>query len=485
MPPVAPQGSRGGLIAAVVIFTIWSVAATIFAIYNSVALSKADELAKQSASKNAIYASESAKGSEQALAFMNARTSGQLDSNDNSILGQALYYNDQLAQAIEKNPAATTNPSVVVYDVHQAITDATSKLKGLNLPDDADLVSTINLLANFANTQMMSADISQKAQAGDSDAFVAQLKANSEMIKQQHATIEDLKTKTAAAMDAAQKAQITEAAKFQKAYQDMDTERKGYLAQVAKAEQTMSAKDQQIADVNKKLETAMGKLAGRRPNPEQGMLTQSDGSILSVATSNVVYINIGQGEHVLPGMTFEVYSQRDGVPTTSDGMNQEDMPVGLGSIEVEHVDAGTSQCRVIRQQPAQHIEVGDLIANLVYDRNTKYNFYVYGKFDLQQNNRPSDSDRSKIEALVTRWGGKVEDKIDVDTDFVVMGAEPKVEEFTPDDLQDPFKVKLQQNELAEQKAYNAVLDKASQLHIPIVNQNRFLYFVGYFDNAQR
>jgi hypothetical protein len=129
--------------------------------------------------------------------------------------------------------------------------------------------------------------------------------------------------------------------------------------------------------------------------------------------------------------------------------------------------------------------VGDVIANLVYDRNTKYNFYIYGKFDIGQTGRPNDSDRQKIEALVTRWGGKVQPEINVDTDFVVMGAEPKVEAFTTDDLQDPFKVKLQQNELADQKAYNGILDRANQLHIPIVNQNRFLYFVGYYDSAQR
>ena len=44
MPAVGPQGSRGGLIAATVVFTILFVTATIFAIYFGVDDSKKTEL---------------------------------------------------------------------------------------------------------------------------------------------------------------------------------------------------------------------------------------------------------------------------------------------------------------------------------------------------------------------------------------------------------------------------------------------------------
>jgi len=33
------------------------------------------------------------------------------------------------------------------------------------------------------------------------------------------------------------------------------------------------------------------------------------------------------------------------------------------------------------------------------------------------------------------------------------------------------------------KAYDDVLNQAKELHIPIMNQNRFLYFCGYYENA--
>ena len=96
-----------------------------------------------------------------------------------------------------------------------------------------------------------------------------------------------------------------------------------------------------------------------------------------------------------------------------------------------------------------------------------------------------DSDRVKIEQLIVSWGGKVQDKVNVDTDFVVMGYEPEVRQFTDDELQDPLNRRLLDDQKAQYQAYQTELDKAKELHIPIMNQNRFLYFCGYYDNAQR
>ena len=33
--------------------------------------------------------------------------------------------------------------------------------------------------------------------------------------------------------------------------------------------------------------------------------------------------------------------------------------------------------------------------------------------------------------------------------------------------------------------YEAVKNKALELHTPVLNQNRFLYFVGFFDQARK
>jgi hypothetical protein len=166
-------------------------------------------------------------------------------------------------------------------------------------------------------------------------------------------------------------------------------------------------------------------------------------------------------------------------------MDEEDMPVGLASIEVEAVLQDCSECKVVKTEIGQHISSGDLIANLVYDRNTKYNMVVYGDFDLAQTGRPRKGDINKIEALITEWGGTVQDKINEDTDFVIMGKEPQVDEFTPDQLSDPLNKQIQDDQKAAYDAYETVLNKAISLGIPVMNQNRFLYFCGYYDSAQR
>jgi len=256
-------------------------------------------------------------------------------------------------------------------------------------------------------------------------------------------------------------------------------------SELLKLQQSMDAKGKELDQETRLASKLTDILAKKRVSPIDPMLRQPDGTIASVASDEIVYINLGQGDHIVPGMTFEVYSRREGIPKQEDLISAENMPVGEASIEVEQVLASVSQCRVTKMEIGQHIAEGDWIANLVYDRNTKYNLVVYGDFDLGQTGKAKKGDQQKIGALVTEWGGHVQKDIDVDTDFVVMGAEPKIDHFSDEDLNDPLNRQMQQNEKAAYDAYQAVLEKAEKLGIPIMNQNRFLYFCGYYDNAQR
>src|SRR5262249_29709683 len=132
-----------------------------------------------------------------------------------------------------------------------------------------------------------------------------------------------------------------------------------------------------------------------------------------------------------------------------------------------------------------NIVEGDLIENVVYDKNTKYNFLVFGNFDLDQNGVATPQDADVVKRLVTQWGGKLTDKVNADTDFVVLGKEPVIPQLTAEEKQNPIMAaKLAQAE-ADAEAYDKVKREAIELHVPILNQNRFLYFVGYYELAQR
>ena len=37
----------------------------------------------------------------------------------------------------------------------------------------------------------------------------------------------------------------------------------------------------------------------------------------------------------------------------------------------------------------------------------------------------------------------------------------------------------------KRKAYNDARDQAVSLHIPVMNQNRFLYYTGYFEASKK
>ena len=147
--------------------------------------------------------------------------------------------------------------------------------------------------------------------------------------------------------------------------------------------------------------------------------------------------------------------------------------------------ATSSEARSVRQQTGTSLQQGDIIANLVYDANTRYRFTVYGKFDLDNNDVPTAADTEVIKRLITQWGGRLVDEVSVNTDFVVLGSEPQIPEFDSEDLRDPLNFALMEQAQQELDAYLDVVQRARELSIPVLNQNRFLYFIGYFDQARR
>ena len=91
-----------------------------------------------------------------------------------------------------------------------------------------------------------------------------------------------------------------------------------------------------------------------------------------------------------------------------------------------------------------------------------------------------------VQAELNRIDGQtVNAKVNVDTDFVVLGKEPVIPTFTKEELQEPINAAKLAQANAEKDAYDAIKTQAVEFHIPILNQNRFLYFIGYYEMAQR
>jgi BRCA1 C Terminus (BRCT) domain len=480
MPAVGPQGSRSGLVTAVVVFTILFVTATIFAIYFGVDDNKnTAQLQTQNNRTKQIYSAQDMANKRYAE-IANRLRPGQ------TVLGVAFEDSQNLADFVAgKTVGAATQPTSVEDNARAALEAASSRIPGLNLTPGTNLVTAINMLANYAESQQVQNTALRNDESDAAQDAAKQIAAAEELTQKAKDDLAAADKIKQDALDQAQKFQSDYQQKTNEMAQAMDKERADFNAQLQKLQGLADAKDKQLDEKTKFADALSDKLAQRRINPIDPIMRRAEGQITSVAPEDIVYINLGMGDHIVRGMTFEVYNRRDGVPKQDDMMSPDDMPVGEGSIEVEEVGATVSQCRVIKSEIGQHISNGDLIANLVYDRNTKYNFVVYGDFDLGQTGQPKPADGDKIKELIREWGGKVQNKIDVDTDFVVLGTEPDVKTFTPEELQDPLNVSIQQRQKAAVDAYDSELDQAKQLHIPIMNQNRFLYFCGYYDNAQR
>jgi hypothetical protein len=481
------QGSRTALVTWVVVLAITSVTAIIFAFYFSAASRKLDTELSDTRKKYSDVVSEPALAGPDVQALKDLRSNPDSGfTPQDRLLNVALGQRDRLAKALTGSAAA---PAAAEAEVKTTL--AANKAKLDQAKTNVTLPSVTDNLAG-AVTSLTGAVVEKQ---GEITTLQNQLKAA-------NANLANAEKRVAQVQDAAQKQIADVRAETQKQLEDAQNSRTSNVGAVAeatkafdekikaaedaatKANQMVAQRDQKLSQMSKEMDAIRNKLEGRRSDVANPTVTHADGRVVRNAGANVVYVDLGQGDQVTPGLTFEVYDKSTGIP----GLNGADdqLPKGKASIEVTRVGPTTSECRVVSTTPgASPITEGDLISNIVYDRTTKFNFVVYGKFDLDQNGLATDADSAVVKRLITQWGGKVVTDINADTDFVVIGKEPVIPNYTKDELGDPINAKKYADAQAELDAYQQVVNKARDLHIPILNQNRFLYYVGYYDLAKR
>ena len=154
---------------------------------------------------------------------------------------------------------------------------------------------------------------------------------------------------------------------------------------------------------------------------------------------------------------------------------------GKATIEVIEIMENISKCRVVEKKKTNPILKGDLIGNLIWAKDRKYNFCVIGDFDFDGNGSIDPDGRKRIETLITAWGGKVFNEVSVDTDFMVVGQPPVVPMKPLDDFlggqTDEAVAYKKATERAE--SYNGVRADGAALGVPTFNTDRFIRFIGY------
>jgi len=204
-----------------------------------------------------------------------------------------------------------------------------------------------------------------------------------------------------------------------------------------------------------------------------------DGRIIDVAGSDEVYIDLGRRNRVVLGMTFEVYDDAQSIqvdPRTGQETR------GKASLQVINVGDTTSLARITRSSAGRPVVRGNVIANAVYDPTYRFRFLVHGRFDVNDDGRPTEAGAEFVRSRIIEWGGEVVqgDELTGDLDFLILGAQPPL----PAPLSgaadaEAFDQYIQRR--AARERYDELFRQAREAQIPVLNWNRFQVLTGMTD----
>jgi len=246
-------------------------------------------------------------------------------------------------------------------------------------------------------------------------------------------------------------------------------------ANLKAVEGTLSKTQAELKMTEEMMKLAQQEVRKIKPPPDHEALAHiADGKIILIDDqAKVVHLNIGSNQHVYRGLTFTVYDRSGAIP--EDGK-------GKAEIEVFDVEKTYSAARITKSETKSPILLGDIVANLIWNSDKTNAFVVAGDFDLDNDGNIDQNAIGKIKALIEKWGGRVDDTISIDTDFLVLGGQPLVPTQQPtfEELElDPGAMQRYEALLQRLKHYNQLQSQAQALWIPVFRYERFLYFIGY------
>lgn len=458
----AGGGSNGSLWAAVLL-GIAFLASLVFAILFYTKIEVAEQTAKNAAVQLDQFARPSERTGNDVIRQM-MQNSGQ------SVVAQLMDENGKLKQIITggtESPIESINQQLTNLDVKTLVPE----IQRLRAEEQSakELQDALNKKYESAAKRASDAETAKNRVETEYRASVDKLKAQLDKLEKDYDAFQ-------AKANSEQKSIASQLAKVRDQFKDEQ-------AKFASIENQLKSEIDVYKQRISRLESQHSGRVSQEANIDPSTLV--DGKIASILTEqNAVYIDLGQSSHVIPGMTFEVYDPKVGVVKDNEGNYS-----GKATIEIINVFETTSVARVVRLPRTSEIFPGDLIANLIYDPELKFKFFVYGEFDLDKIGQLSVTDRRRVENMILKWGGiLVSDasqqndnpKLTYDVDFLVLGEEPAFPSAPAEDEVDPTAIERHAKAMKRYEAYFGLVKQAKELSIPILNQNRFLSMVGYY-----
>ncbi len=334
----------------------------------------------------------------------------------------------------------------------QLVTEAQAKAKTLQSQLDAaqhDLKSAQDAQAAAVAAQSAQLDTFKKEQDSLNAKIAEGLADKTKLQQANDAQIKDLKDEN------------------QKTVEGLNKQIEGLNTQVLALKEKNRLQDMKLAKMIQDFREA------NKPVIDIDPTKKTKGRIAEVV-DEIAYIDRGSKDHVVPGMTFSVFT-----PGT---LTEDSKP--KATLTVVSVHPNTSECKIKDTKITNPVLSGDLIQNVAYDPQRFYTFVVMGDFDLHQTGKATAQGRDEVKDMIQRSGGKTADELTVRTDFLVMGDEPS----RPPPLAAEHNPSDEEVFAAQMKAYDEFQKaqrKATELYIPILNANRFLALMGYTPDKEK
>ena len=247
--------------------------------------------------------------------------------------------------------------------------------------------------------------------------------------------------------------------------------------QLKQAQDDISKMNDEIKKYQVHVKQLNDRLIVFQQKPDDVTPLEPDGYIVNIdEREKLAYINLAKGDQMYRGLKFSVYDRFRRIPKSGQGK---------GAIEVIEIMDTISKCRITVFDASNPIMTNDIIANLVWNKDKKYNFCVAGDFDFDSDGLVDQDGLQKITELIKHWGGQVTPTLSVDTDFLVLGWPPAIPTKPSDEYGADSPIMQTYMQASQRlKEYKETIENGKALDVPTFNLSRFFYFIGFFEQAK-
>ena len=448
-------GSGTGMLVSLVVFVVTTVALLVVSIVLYAGQSKSRDAEKQAQADLAQVITAEERSRDATRAMLADATSARL-----SLFAEMNRRSGEVATFVSGNPNAS------LEQMRQELGVAENQTVRTVLSNERTKVRQLGQDLDATKARLASADDETKRlQAAMADADKrnqATLAAAQASIDGYARTVDTLRAETSAAVQGIDAARTQIEARYTQRIRDLER-------QIDELNRDNAVFRTRVAQLDAKVNEV-------RPKSESPA-ELVDGEVIDViGADRQVFLNLGRKDRLRPGITFEVYEDARTIqPDPQTGAYSR----GKASIQVIKVNDLTSTARIIRDTPGSPVVPGDVVANAVFDANTKFKFLVFGKFDVDGDGRASTAEAEFLKTQVRDWGGVVIEGSELtgDLDFLVLGVQPgEPGPLPPNATAQQIDARLEAQD--EYDRYDRLFRRATEAQIPVLNSNRFEILTG-------